>query len=331
LKPAGKRFPFQSPSFEGSQCDLPVFTIHEIQGEENHKMNELLISSKKRLGEFGLLSRIYHETRLRRSKTTQHGPILVYQMGKVGSRSIVDSLRAVKLHRPVYHVHFLNQDNIQKADHMLHDIYGSHYNVNRWCLYESRFVIKHFLQQRAKHLKIISLVREPVGRNISSFFHNIDKFIPNFAALYEEGKIDIAGITQRFLQNFHEHSFPLTWFDEEMKNVFGIDVFSATVSLSKEHRVFAYKHGDLDLLVMKTEDINEVAHEALQEFLQIKDFRLKQSNLSREKNYNRAYDDFTRLVELPEKYLTTMYESKYVNYFYTSKEIERFRRRWSRH
>jgi Putative capsular polysaccharide synthesis protein/Sulfotransferase family len=293
-------------------------------------MNELLMNSKKRLGEIGLLSRIYHETRLRRSKTTQHSPILVYQMGKVGSRSIVDSLRAVKLNRPVYHVHFLNQDNIQKADQMLHAIYGSHYNVNRWCLYESRFVIKHFLHQRAKHLKIISLVREPVGRNISSFFHNIDKFIPNCAALYEEGKIDIGGITQRFLQQFHEHSFPLTWFDQEMKSVFGIDVFSANVVRSEEQRVFTYKHGELDLLVMKTEDIDDVAQKALQEFLQIKDFRLKQSNISRDKYYNRVYDDFVKLVKLPEEYLTSMFESKYAKYFYTSKEIELFRTRWAR-
>jgi hypothetical protein len=251
-------------------------------------------------------------------------------MGKVGSSSIVKSLKAMKLDRSVYHVHFLNKDNIQKADRMLHEIYGNHYNVNRWCLYESRFVIKHFLQQQNKNLKIISLVREPVARNISSFFYNIDKFIPNCAALYEKGQIDIADITQCYMQRFHEHSYPLTWFDEEMKQVFGIDVFSANVSLSQEQRVFVYKHGDLDLLVLKTEDIDDIAQKALQEFLQIREFRLKQSNISSEKHYNRVYDDFTRLAQLPESYLSTMYESKYVNYFYRPKEIERFKARWSR-
>jgi hypothetical protein len=251
-------------------------------------------------------------------------------MGKVGSRSIVDSLKAMRLDRPVYHVHFLSKENIDKADRMLRDIYGSHYNVNHWCLYESRFVIKHFLHLPNNNLKIISLVREPVARNLSSFFHNIDKFIPNCAALYQAGRIDITEITQHYLQKFHEHSFPLTWFDEEMKNVFGIDVFSANISLSQDHRVFIYKHDGLDLLVMRTEDIDDVAQEAVQQFLQIKGFRLKQSNLSSEKNYTRVYSDFTKFVKLPEAYLERMYESKYVNYFYSPREIERFRTRWSR-
>lgn len=293
-------------------------------------MNGILIESKRRLGEFGPLSKFYHETRLRCSKRAHLSPILVYQMGKVGSRSIVDSLKAMNLDQPVYHVHFLNPDNILKADHMLHHLYGRHYNVNRWCLYESRFVIQHFLQQPPKNLKIISLVREPVARNISSFFHNIDKFIPNCAARYQAGKIDVGEITRHYLQSFHEHNFPLTWFDDEMKNVFAIDVFSAEVSLSRDQRVFVYEHDALDLLVMRTEDIDDVAQEALQEFLQIKDFRLKQANVSSKKSYNRVYDDFTKFVKLPETYLTTVYESQYARYFYRPPEIERFRARWSR-
>jgi hypothetical protein len=174
------------------------------------------------------------------------------------------------------------------------------------------------------------LVREPVARNISSFFHNIDKFIPNCSALYQAGKIDIAEITQHYLQKFHEHTFPLRWFDEEMKTVFGIDVFSAKVSLLQDRRVFVYKRDGLDLLVMRTEDIDVVAQEAVQRFLHIKDFDLKQANLSAEKHYNHVYDDFSRLVNLPDTYLTTLYESKYAKYFYTQKELTTFKERWLR-
>jgi Putative capsular polysaccharide synthesis protein len=292
-------------------------------------MNQLLVKSKKRLGEIGLLSRIYHEARLRCFNTTQQDPILVYQMGKVGSQSIVDSLEAMRINRPVYHVHFLNEANIIKADRMLHDIYGPHYNVNDWCLYESRFVIKHILKQRNRKVKIISLVRDPIARNISSFFYNIDKFIPNCTKLYEKGRIAVPDITEVFFEKFHEHDLPLTWFDEEMKYVFGIDVFSADLSRFVDNRVFIYKHGDIDLLVLKTEDINYVAHEAVQKFLQITDFRVKQAHLSTEQHYSRVYEDFTKTAKLPNKYLATMYESKYVKYFYTSKEIAHFRARWS--
>jgi Putative capsular polysaccharide synthesis protein len=213
---------------------------------------------------------------------------------------------------------------------MLREIYGTQYNANRWCLYESQFVIKHFLQESRKNIKIISLVREPVGRNLSSFFHNVDKFIPNCASLYEAGRIDIAAITRHYLDKFHEHSYPLTWFDDEMKSVFGIDVFSADVSASQDRRVFRYQHKDLELLIIRTEDIDDVAEGALEQFLEIEEFQLKKANLSSEKKYNRVYGDFAKSVNLPETYVTRMYESKYARYFYSDQEIERFRTRWLR-
>jgi Putative capsular polysaccharide synthesis protein len=290
-------------------------------------MRGILIRSKGRLGRFRPLSRIYHEARLRCSMTN-HSPILVYQMGKVGSRSIVESLKAMKLKQPIYHVHFLNEANIQKADGILRGLYGSHYNVNSWCLYESQFVVKHLLQQRDREFRIISLVRDPIARNISSFFHNIDKFVPNCTQLYESGQVNTTDLTQRFLQEFHEHNMPLTWFDEEMKTVFGIDVFSVNLP-SNERHFFRYTSGNSELLVMKTERINEMAREALQQFLQINDFQLVQSNLSEQKAYNRVYRDFVKRVQLPRQYLDMMYESRYVKYFYNSEEIERFRKRWS--
>jgi hypothetical protein len=155
-------------------------------------------------------------------------------------------------------------------------------------------------------------------------------FIPGCAALYDDGRIGLKDIRQTFLEKFHEHQMPLTWFDEEIKKVFGIDVFSADVSVLQEH-AFAYRQGNLDLLVLKTEHINTVAQAALQRFLHLENFSLKQSNVSSEKDYSRLYADFVRSVDLPQEYLVTMYESKYVRYFYTPDEIGRFRARWSRH
>ena len=47
-------------------------------------------------------------------------PIAVYQMGKVGSRSIVDSGNALDLPNPVYHIHILSEKSLSKAiDHRL--------------------------------------------------------------------------------------------------------------------------------------------------------------------------------------------------------------------
>ena len=43
-------------------------------------------------------------------------PIVIYQMGKVGSSSVYSSLKALKLDNPVYHVHFLTPQGINWAE-----------------------------------------------------------------------------------------------------------------------------------------------------------------------------------------------------------------------
>ena len=289
----------------------------------------IVFEGAKRLRESSLFSTIYHETRLRLESTGRASPILVYQMGKVGSSSIVDSLKAKKLDRPIFHMHFLSPETIQRAERVLREIYGGRHNVNRWALYESRFVSKHVLQWPSKELKIVSLVREPVARNISSFFQNLDKFIPDCAALYDAGRIGIADITRHYLQDFHEHTYPLTWFDEEMKTVFGIDVFSTEDMLYQDHRIYVYRRHLVELLVLRAEDIDNVARQALRDFLKIDDITLKSANVARGKDYSRVYRDFRDNLKLPDEYLAQMYESKYVRHFYSAQEIERFYSCWS--
>lgn len=41
-------------------------------------------------------------------------PVIVYQMGKVGSRSITDSLKSCDVH-PVFHIHRMNPENIKRV------------------------------------------------------------------------------------------------------------------------------------------------------------------------------------------------------------------------
>ena len=249
-------------------------------------------------------------------------------MGKVGSSTIVDSLASMKLDLTVFHMHFLNPTNIRLAERKLREFFGNNHNVNRWALYESRFVLKHILSQPKPNLRIVSLVREPVARNVSSFFQNIDKFVPDYARLYDSGEIKITDIASHYLRDFHEHTFPITWFDDEMKNVFGIDVFSTADLVYRNDRLFVYRRGSVDLLVLRMEDMNEVAPHALQRFLEIEEFKLKSSNVAEDKDYSRIYRKFSEGVKFSRDYLERMYESKYMRHFYNPREIERAYSRW---
>ena len=95
-----------------------------------------------------------------------HVPILIYQMGKVGSSSIYFSLKS--LYSNTYHVHTLNSKILANLK--------AQYNVKdrglpgHWSA--SDMILSNNLL--AEPLKIITLVREPINRNFSAFFENID-------------------------------------------------------------------------------------------------------------------------------------------------------------
>lgn len=91
-------------------------------------------------------------------------------MGKVGSSSIYESLSSSLSHKP-YHIHTLNPDRIRKQK----DRQNSKNLKIENHLFDSEAVIKNYLNQN-KHLKIITLIREPISRNIAAYFQNLDIF-----------------------------------------------------------------------------------------------------------------------------------------------------------
>ena len=52
-------------------------------------------------------------------------PIVVYQMGKVGSSTIVASLHTLKLDSPIYHIHTLTQERIDSIEQTYRELYQS--------------------------------------------------------------------------------------------------------------------------------------------------------------------------------------------------------------
>ena len=43
-------------------------------------------------------------------------PILIYQMGKVGSKTVISSLAKADINRRIYHVHFLDPNLVQEYE-----------------------------------------------------------------------------------------------------------------------------------------------------------------------------------------------------------------------
>lgn len=242
-------------------------------------------------------------------------PIVVYQMGKVGSMSITKSLQRRGV-APVYHVHQLHLPHLRELNQARKES-GRPERDHRTERYLYQSLIEG--QRRSKY---ISLVRDPVSRNVSAFFQNLRHHLA--PGPYEE--IPPLSELVEFFVEVYDHDVPLTWFQKEVEPVLGIDVYEE--DFPKEEGYKGYKNDKFEIIVMKCEVDDSKKELALQNFLGVDDISLQRANVSAEKSYSDVYRRVKASV-LPKAYVQRLCESDYMQHFYTENEIERIYDFWT--
>jgi hypothetical protein len=258
----------------------------------------------------------------------EHPPIIVYQMGKVGSKTIEHSLRFYYQSRgkniEIYHAHFLNhlqelERNAWKQRVSKHEIQYIH---------EMMAIKKKIDSDPTRKWKLISLVRDPVARNIAGFFQalSINQHIPDWRIRYQRGDLQVSELLEKFLSlNDDYRNHPVTWFDTQLKPVFGIDVYEKPFPHERGYEF--YRNDRFELLVIRMEDLNRCATDAIGRFLDIDDFEIVHSNTSDEKDYKDLYKAFKDLP-IPTEYVEKLYTSRFARHFYSAEELAHFTKYW---
>lgn len=226
-----------------------------------------------------------------------HSPLLIYQMGKVGSFSLLKSLEKF-YPGAVVHAHSLINNPNWKIEKLYQQIV-----------------------LRKKPINIISLTREPIGRNVSAFFQNFER---DTGVAYEKANFSIEELKEIFMKNY-KHQIPLNWFDENIKYNFGIDVYEKEFPSCG---IKTYTHDQVRLLVMKSEIDDSDKVDAIKSFLGLPEFELNSANVSDLKDYSETYKAFKNEVRFPLSYIERMCDSKYCKHFYSKDEIDAFKHRW---
>jgi hypothetical protein len=260
---------------------------------------------------------------------TGRPPLLIYQMGKVGSSSIHASVNTFWKSSPVYHLHVLSAANLAALDRVIRDAYPRTRHIPEH-LIAGEF-LRHYLPRgpRPNRWPIITLVRDPIARNVSSFFQDLTTrhTYLDFAAMLADN--DTEGTARRLINAFldnHDHQRPLKWFDMELRRVFGIDVFAEPFDKQKGFTI--YRNDRCRVLLIKLESLDRCVRAAFEQFLNINDFKLQTENVSRQKKYGQLYDAVKRSINFPEAFIDRMYTSRLVQHLYTNDEIAVFRRKW---
>lgn len=254
-----------------------------------------------------------------------HGPIIVYQMAKVGSRSIVDTLKKLNLDVPVYHRHVL-----EDLERMIESVKAQGLENPEATLREIQegMKLRALIEaDRGQQWNIITLVRDPVAQNISRFFQSVEyeEIISNARKRTEAGALGLDELVDVFIKKWKKDN-PFIWFEKQLKPVFDIDVFSMPFPREKGFDII--RKGRFSVLIIRLEDMDRCAGEALEEFLGIPGLELVKSNVGSKKWYSGIYKEFTSKAVLPREYFDNMYNSKWVEHFYSPEETRAFRAMW---
>lgn len=228
-------------------------------------------------------------------------PVFIWSMGKVGSTSIAKALNSVK-GVAVFTSHFMNDPAHPR----------------------SQVLYKHLIAPKIP-LKIISLVRDPIGKNVSSFFQNYEK---NTGRAYATSDFSLEALNDLFFNKYQHHNSPLTWFDQYIKRYTGIDVYAKPFPLSEKS--CTYQQDDFELLVMRCDLEDAQKTRQVEAFLNLEPgaFNIVSRNVGASKEYSKTYDEFKRHIQFPKGYLDRMQQSQYLQHFYSRAEIDQTLERW---
>lgn len=290
------------------------------------------LTSKKHQGEITLGSL----SRLLLHDNSKEMPIIVWQPGKVGSNTVEHSLRECGV-------------EVIRSHGIFYPCVSSGMNKEKLldCIIKS-----------GNPVKMITLVREPISKDIGHFFQKMD-------FEWQEVEWMIKGLVEKdfqhsflnylsvitpfdFTENNRKKEFDEKlvchidaigqsnnkgafwgWFDEELKNNFGIDILNEDFDIEKGYSIIESQN--IELLIIKLEKLNDL-EDVIAEFVGNNEFKILNINEAKTKSYRYVYRQFLEEVVLPEEYIDFYYKGNpFTEHFYSSKEREQYYLKWRKH
>ena len=242
-------------------------------------------------------------------------PVLVFTMAKVGSLSIYNSLKT-QTSIPCFHIHTLNaeEDNLNIKECLSKGLYP-----------DSRSPISFILNNMVvpqKPIKIISLFRDPIERNISAFFDAFELYV---GIPPHEHKGDIQFLIDCYFNKL-PHNYACNWFDNQFKRDTGIDVYHYNFDSAKGFKIL--KKENIEVLIMNSAIPNDEKEQLIKDFLSLNHFELNNTNVTSSKLSGKLYESFKTSIQFEKEHLDLLLNSAYAQHFLSKDEINASYLKW---
>jgi len=259
------------------------------------------------------LNRRMNRHKLLIAKYSAPETIFIYQMGKVGSTTLEKSLpNAVHIHAFYSKNHScpVRLQGLAKFG-LKHFIYRAEQEV-------VDYLLRRAFKQR-KNTKVITLVRQPMRRNISMFFHDLDAYL--YAAHTNclnsrnaplPTRLQSKSILLDVFDCEFDHNYALNWFDIEFLPMTGIDVYKHPFDTEQGYGLIT-EH-QLEILCLRTDKLSDNV-DVLSEFIG-KEVELFSANKADEKWYGEIYQQFVQAYTPSVALELKIKASKFVKHFF---------------
>lgn len=229
-------------------------------------------------------------------KSSSSKKVIIYSLGKAGTSSLYEVLRYLR-NVDVRHVHYLSE---MKEE------------INQWRVNEKKRAneVKKWLEKG--DVLIISLIRDPFSRSISSVIQNYELY--HMQSDFSDAIVKNA------------KTISLNWWDEEFLKSLKWDVFQHPFNKDIGYSEYQLKNNN-KLLIIKSSQISLSGLSKLSSELNVK---LKEKVVNKSK---------TKKVAIQNKHILDRYKfnkkdfdfisrSKFMNHFYNAEEIAQLEKRW---
>jgi hypothetical protein len=269
---------------------------------------------------------------------------LIYSIGKTGTQTIEQTLQHARLPGHVRRTHILSRSAIRRyADPVSSE--PASVTSNQAQAAQARNINRLLLRQYSLRrrmpglppIRVICGVREPVAQLLARVFQDPlrylgvrDGFTTRHVSAWLEQTIlappDAAPARSPSARSTRAHALYFTdWFDDELRTVFGVDVYDSSFAWSRGWKIF--ETPTARVLVYRQEDLNAIAG-VLAEFVGLGRLDLVNTNLRSQTPLAGLYERCRRECRLSTAVLDSVYGSRYARHFYSPAEIHAFRAQW---
>ena len=233
--------------------------------------------------------------------------VIIYQFGRVGS----SSLKATFGGYSCKSVREFKENN-EKFSECIH--------------VHAHKIVKYILENSNEEIHIIMPVRFAIQRNISAFFHNLQRGTGSFRKLdiSERKNINIQQLITNYENNYQQLNLTATFLDQWMKDAsktLSVNLLKNKFNMEKKYEKL--KKNNARILLLRYEDISNWT-DITSNFINTKINIQCRKNAPKPGSYSDKYIKFKNIYNIPNDEKEAIQKSVYINKFYTQEEINKY-------